>query len=404
MIRLRRLTARWGLEPSALPGSEARHATWLELFFDLVFVLALAAVQSRLTDEVPDAGEILRTAGLFVVVYWAWVGQAFYDTRFDPDDFAHRVSVLIGMLGAGTMAVGVRDAPDTLLLPIGYLVVRATLLALYLRVRGTSPTARRLTAIYLSGFGAGWLIWAASLAVPGHLRPLLWLIGLAVELLTPWLGRRWLSQHPVHPSHLPERIGQFTIILLGVSLTDLIGAVPTQPSVAVSAVAVTAFAIPASVWWVYTTYVTIGLTGTRLNAGLGYANVQGVLGAALLLLGWCLGQAVREVAAGSPELPGMLRFLLAVSLGGWFLGGLALQWLSLGTVPLPRILFAPIAIGLISAVALVPRATAMVPLLAVVLIGYAVVVSRLIIRFSPEDGDDQGGGKPAPSGPERGHR
>jgi low temperature requirement protein LtrA len=392
------------LEPSALPASEARHATWLELFFDLVFVLALAAVQSRLDEKVPDAGEILRTAGLFILVYWAWIGQVFYDTRFDPDDLAHRLSVLVGMLGAGTMAVGVRDAPDTPLLPIGYLVVRATLLVLYLRVRSTSPTAGRLTGVYLIGYGAGWLIWAASLAVPGHLRPLLWLIGLAVELLTPWLGRRWLTPHPVHPSHLPERIGQFTIILLGVSLTDLISAVPTRPSVATSAVAITAFAIPASVWWVYTTYVTMSLTPSRLSAGLGYAYTQGVLGAALLLLGWCLGQAVREVAEGSPELPGMLRFLLAVSLDGWILGGLALQWVALGTIPRPRIVFAPIAIGLISAVTLVPKAIVMTPLLAVVLIGYAVVVNRLIIRFSPEHGADSSGPEPAPSARERGDR
>ena len=384
MIRLPRITGRWGLEPAALPSDEARHATWLELFFDLVFVLALAAVQSRLTDEVPGAGDILRTAGLFVVVWWAWVGQAFYDTRFDPDDFPHRVSVLIGMLGAGTMAVGVRDAPDTLLLPIGYLVVRATLLALYLRVRGTSPTARRLTGVYLSGFGAGSLIWAASLAVPGHLRPLLWTVGLVIELMTPWLGRRWLKQHPVHPLHLPERVGQFTIILLGVSLSDLIGAVPTRPSVAVSVTAIMAFVIPASVWWVYTTFVELGLTTPRLRAGLGYAAVHGVIGAALLMLGWCLGQAVRQVAVGSSDLPGMLRLLLAVSLAGWMVGGLALQRIALGTVPPLRVLIATVGIVLVAAVAVVPPPTVMMPLLAVLLTGYAAVVSRLIVRFGKE--------------------
>lgn len=384
MIRLPRITGRWGLEPAALPGDEARHATWLELFFDLVFVLALVAVQNRLTDEVPSAGEILRTAGLFVVVWWAWIGQAFYDTRFDPDDVTHRVSVLVGMLGAGTMAVGARDAPHTLLLPIGYLVVRATLLALYLRVRGTSPTARRLSVVYLSGFGAGSLFWVASLAVPGHLRPLLWLSGMTIELLTPWLGRRWLRQHPVHPSHLPERVGQFTIILLGVSLSDLIGAVPTRPSLSASVTAIMAFVIPASVWWVYTTYVTMGLTTSRLSAGSGYATVQGGLGAALLLLGWCLGQTVRLVAAGTTELPGMLRFLMAVSLGSWILGGLALQWLAIGTVPRPRIRLAPIAIGVLVAISLVPEATVMMPLLALGMVYYALVVSRLIVRFNPD--------------------
>lgn len=385
MIRPRRLMERWGLHPSALPGDEeARHATWLELFFDLVFVLALVAVQDRLVDAAPDAGHVLWTGGLFIVVWWSWIGQAFYDTRFDPDDLTHRLAVLVGMIGAGGMAIGAEDAPDTLLLPIGYLVVRATLLVLYLRVRGTSPTARRLTTIYLSGFGAGWLIWVASLAVPARTRPLCWLVGLTIELLTPWIGRRWLSQHPVHPSHLPERIGQFTIILLGVSLTDLIGAVPTRPTAATVTVAITAFLIPASVWWVYTTFVELGLTTPRLRAGLGYAAVHGVIGAALLMLGWCLGQAVRQVAAGSSDLPDMLRLLLAVSLAGWMVGGLALQRIALGTVPPLRVLIATVGIVLVAAVAVVPPPTVMMPLLAVLLTGYAAVVSRLIVRFGKE--------------------
>ncbi|MEU5726194.1 low temperature requirement protein A [Micromonospora sp. NPDC047738] len=66
--------------------------------------------------------------------------------------------------------------------------------------------------------------------VTGHLptvRPAVWITALAIELLTPWLGRRWLRRHPVHSTHLPERLGQFTIILLGATLTNLRDAAPT---------------------------------------------------------------------------------------------------------------------------------------------------------------------------------
>ncbi|MFY1674101.1 low temperature requirement protein A [Plantactinospora sp. WMMB334] len=380
MIRPRRIVRRWRLAPSALPGDEPRHATWLELFFDLIFVLALAAVQDRLTDAVPDVDEILRTAGLFMIVWWAWLGQAFYDTRFDPDDLRHRLTVLVGMVGAGMMTVGARDAPDSLLLPIGYLVVRGMLLALYLRVRAISPTTRHLTTVYLTGFGVGWLLWAASLGVPADSRPVLWLTGLTVELVTPWLGRRWLTRHPVHPSHLPERIGQFTIIVLGVSLTDLIGAVSTWPSPAVALVAVAGFLIPASLWWIYTTFLDVGLAASRLSAGIGYAALHGAIGSALLLLGWCLGQAVHEAEAGN-DLPAMLRLLLAVSLASWMLGGLALQRITLGAIPPVRMLIAVVAIGLLAATGLVPPPTAVIPLLALLMIGYAVISSRLIRRF-----------------------
>ncbi|MEO3815473.1 low temperature requirement protein A [Plantactinospora sp. B24E8] len=386
-LRPSRIAARWGLEPSALPNQEEqeRHASWLELFLDLVFVLALLAVQQRLPDATPAGGEILETAGLYVVVWWAWGGQAFYDTRFDPDDFTHRLAVLVCMIGAGSMAVGVEDAPNTLLLPIGYLVVRGTLLVLYLRVRSTGPVVRELTTVYLTGFGTGWLLWAASLAAPVHTRPVFWIVALAIELLTPWLGRRRLIRHPVHPLHLPERFGQFTIILLGVSLTDLLDAVPARPSASVALTAVVAFAIPASVWWVYSTFVSSGLSSPRLQAGVEYAAVHGLLGAAMVLFGWALGQIVRHVAADSPELPGILRLLVAVSLGTWILCGLALQRISLGRLPRQRVILAALAVALIVAVSVVGvEPMALLPPLALVLVGYAVVVARLIIRFAGE--------------------
>ena len=74
-----------------------RHATWLELFFDLVFVISIAEVVHTLEDY-RSLGDLLGTAGLFVAVWWAWVGYTVYADRFDTDDVLHRVLVLAGML------------------------------------------------------------------------------------------------------------------------------------------------------------------------------------------------------------------------------------------------------------------------------------------------------------------
>ena len=52
-----------------------RHATWMELFYDLVFVVAVSALGGRLSDDYSPAG-ILQFVGLFVPVWWAGVGQA----------------------------------------------------------------------------------------------------------------------------------------------------------------------------------------------------------------------------------------------------------------------------------------------------------------------------------------
>ena len=168
-------SAGWlGLRGQAPQTDEAghRHATWLELFLDLIFVYALAAVVARLgNDPTPSPTAVLAVIGLFVVVQWAWMGQVYYDTRFDPDDALHRLLVLVALVGAGAMTLGVDEVPESVLLPVGYLIVRGVLLLLYLRARPTSPMARMVTTVYLIGFGSGWLIWLVSLAAPTDAAP-----------------------------------------------------------------------------------------------------------------------------------------------------------------------------------------------------------------------------------------
>src|SRR4051812_12970504 len=83
------------------------------------------AVVARLgSDPTPSPSAVLAVIGLFVVIQWAWVGQVFYDTRFDPDDALHRVLVLFALVGAGAMTLGVDEVPESVLLPVGYLIVR----------------------------------------------------------------------------------------------------------------------------------------------------------------------------------------------------------------------------------------------------------------------------------------
>ena len=65
--------------------SEERSSTWLELFFDLCFVVAVAALARGLHDE-PNLGGMLRFLGLFVPVWWSWMIFTWYATAFDNDD------------------------------------------------------------------------------------------------------------------------------------------------------------------------------------------------------------------------------------------------------------------------------------------------------------------------------
>lgn len=85
-----------------------RHATWLELFYDLVFVVVISHLAHSLGDDFSLFG-FLGFLALFIPVWWSWTGAAFYATRFDPDDLGHRILILLQMVGAAALAVNVPD-------------------------------------------------------------------------------------------------------------------------------------------------------------------------------------------------------------------------------------------------------------------------------------------------------
>ena len=248
-----------------------RRATWLELFFDLVFVVAIAELGNGLSDNA-TLGGFLEFLALFVPVWWAWAGFTFYANRFDTDDLLYRVLVLIAMFAVAAMATSVRDAFDgaSAGFALSYISLRVVLLVLYLRaIRHVGP-ARPLATLYFSAFSVAVLIWLASLAVPEPERYWVWAAARAVELSAPLVGWRLLPEAPVDPRHLPERFGLLTIIVLGESVFAVVLGVEGVSWEASSALAAAGgFLAAASIWWIYFGFVAAPtLVGSGVVRGL----------------------------------------------------------------------------------------------------------------------------------------
>lgn len=94
------------VEPPRLRTGERgeRKTTWLELFFDLVFVVAVDQVARRLSHEVTGSA-VLGYLVLAVPVWWAWVGSIYYVDRFGTDDLSDRLITLVQMGAALAFAV-----------------------------------------------------------------------------------------------------------------------------------------------------------------------------------------------------------------------------------------------------------------------------------------------------------
>jgi low temperature requirement protein LtrA len=296
---------RW-LRPPRLRTLEAdqgeRHATWLELFFDLVFVISIAEVVHTLEDY-RTLGDFLGTAGLFVAVWWAWVGYTVYADRFDTDDLLHRVLVLAGMLAVIAMALSVHDAlhGGSAQFALAFVAVRGIVLLLNARARRHAAAARPLLNLFLTAFSIGASLWLVSVFVPEPARYALWAVALVIELSAPWVGRRQIVKAPVHASHLVERFGLFTLIVLGESVISVAqGAADVDWTAGTLAAAVGGFLAVACLWWLYFDRIDDGAVRSVLRGLVwNYAHLPLLAGLVSVAVG--TEYAVREAAAGQLE-------------------------------------------------------------------------------------------------------
>jgi low temperature requirement protein LtrA len=230
-----------------------RHATWLELFYDLVFVVVISQLSENLDHDISLIG-LLSFIALFIPVWLAWVGAAFFATRFDTDDLWHRILTLLQMMGAAAMAVNVPEAlgKTSAGFALSYAAIRFILVIEYLRVGHHIPSARPLTERYLISFSSSAIIWTVSAFVPSPLRFILWGIGLAIDFGTPLLVGRLAIKFAPHIFHLPERIGLFTIIVLGESILGVVIGLTGHEWNLYSTLSVgLGLSIPFSLWWMY---------------------------------------------------------------------------------------------------------------------------------------------------------
>jgi low temperature requirement protein LtrA len=208
---------------------EERHATWLELFFDLVFVVIISQLSHFLLHEISIL-RFLEFLFLFIPVWWSWTGVTFYSTRFYSDDIGHRLLLLLQMGGAGAMAVNISGAfSDTFSgFAISYAFMRFILILEYIRVyiTGTSKNSispKPLLKRYIIGFSIGVVIWFISaFETTSEIRIALWIIGLIIDFATPITTRKLQPRYAPHKSHLPERMGLFTLIVLGESIVSIV--------------------------------------------------------------------------------------------------------------------------------------------------------------------------------------
>ena len=242
------------------PTEAHRTATPLELFFDLVFVVAVAFASSELhhaiaEDHIWDG--IVAYAMVFFAIWWPWINFTWFASAYDTDDVSYRLLTLMQLTGALIVAAGVPrlfEEMDLTVALVGYIVMRLAGVTQWARVAASDDLRRRTALRYAVGIASVQVAWILlyfapqSITIPGFLALVL------AELLVPaWAERA--SPTPWHREHVAERYGLFTIIVLGESILSATVAIQAAAVAGgleqlVSTV-VGGLLIVYSMWWLY---------------------------------------------------------------------------------------------------------------------------------------------------------
>ncbi|HEX5139124.1 MAG TPA: low temperature requirement protein A [Planctomycetota bacterium] len=328
---------------ASLVSPDDQRVTFVELFFDLVFVFCVTQVADRLRDHM-DLRSAASALLVFWLVWWAWTQFTWTLNAADTDHPRVQAATLLGTAVAFFMGVGIPGAlgDRALWFAVPYVSVRVVGLLVYHWVAWNDPSQRRAVRVFgllsVTGLAA---VLAGALA-GGSGQYVWWTVAVALDLLAAGVAGQ-LEGWNLHPDHFVERHGLIVIIALGealiVAAAGLAGAPASVPAIATAALAV---AVTCGLWWTYFRHARPvfehALASREGNARSRMARDVFSVVHFPMLCGVIAMAAATEEALARPDDVMTAGARVALGAGALlFVGGTGLAlWRSTGRVPGPR--------------------------------------------------------------------
>lgn len=238
-----------------------RPSTTLELLFDLVYVIAVAAAAHgfyhRLSEH--DFSGFLTFIVAFFILWNAWTSFTWFASGYDPDDWFYRLSVMFQMFGSLMIATNIYQFYEQGLTWVGvagYAIMRLASCSQWWRVYRQVPGHQKVAGRSMTGLlilQATWIMW---LFLPSSLQTPALFILIAAELIMPMWARSEQFNN-WHPAHIAERYGLLTIIVLGEGVVGVSNSIQQFLTNSASDTSTMIFlgsslvALVFSLWWLY---------------------------------------------------------------------------------------------------------------------------------------------------------
>src|SRR5256884_1204632 len=334
--------------------------TPLELFFDLVFVLAITQCTALMAANPTWAG---LGKGLLVLalLWWAWVGYAWLTSVVVPEEGIVRFAIFAAMAALLVVALCVPQAfgGEALLFAGAYGAVRSAQIGLFMVASRDEPELRRSVIGLAAGTALGVGLLVAGAFAGGAVQVVLWALALLLDMAGPFLfgSEGW----KLVPGHFAERHGLIVLIALGESIVAIGVGAGSGVDAGIVAAAVLGTAVAAELWWLYFDIVALVAARRLSNAAEGrerneiardsfsYLHFPMVAGIVLLALGL-------KKTLGHVDDP--LKLVPATALLGgtalYLLAHVAFRWRNVHRFSAPRLLAAIVLLALLPAAVELP--------------------------------------------------
>jgi low temperature requirement protein LtrA len=339
---------------------EGERVTPLELFFDLVFVLALTQCTALMVDN-PTWEGLAQGLVVLALLWWTWTGYAWLTSVIDPEEGAVRIALLAAMAALLIAALAVPDAfgERALEFALAYGVVRAAHIALFVLASRDDPLLRHSVAGLAASTGAGVSLLLGGGLLGGTWQAVLWALALLIDMGGPYLFRA--EGWKLAPAHFAERHGLVVIIALGESIVALGVGADLGLTLGVTATAVLGIVLVFELWWLYFDVVAIANVWRLVRAPAGreqnelardvYSYLHFLLVAGIVL--GALG--LHEVLAHAYEhLKAVPAFALLGGVAIYLLGHVAVRLRGAHTLNRQRLALALVLVALVPAAVEVP--------------------------------------------------
>jgi low temperature requirement protein LtrA len=240
-------------------GGHAR-VTYVELFFDLVFVFAVTQLSHGLMAH-PTLLGVVETGLLLMAVWWAWIFTAWVTNWLDPERAPVRIMLFVAMVVGMVMTMSIPKAfgDRGLVFALAFVAIQLGRSLFTAWAMRDHPFQSRNFIRISVWFATSGVLWITGGLAEGGARLALWGGALALEYVSPalgfWapgLGRARAEEWDVEGGHLAERCALFTIIALGESILVMGATTATLAwTPLVMAAFLAAFAGSLAMWWIY---------------------------------------------------------------------------------------------------------------------------------------------------------